>query len=282
MPDDRVRTPTVTFLVVGAGKAGTTWLYEVLAAHPQVAMARAKETMFFDENYDRGLDWYHSLLPCHAGARAVGEVSNSYFAATVVPERIAAYNADMGLVAMLRDPIERAFSNYLFFLRNDQCRGSFEDVLTQRPDILEHGFYGRNLAHYQQFFPAEQIRLVGYDDLERDSHEVAAGVLRFIGVDDRQVPEIAGERVLVASAARSRLLARMAKTSAIAVRRAGGPGVVTAVKRSRASSLLYRPLQDRPTMEPTTRSRLRNLYAGDVELLSALTGVDWANRWWGI
>src|SRR3954451_14010239 len=126
------------FCVLGAGKAGTTWLFEVLAAHPHVTVARAKETMFFDENFHRGLGWYHSLFPDSTG-QPVGEVSNSYLAAPAVPERMAAYNPGMRLVALLRDPIDRALSNYLFFVRNGQVSGSFEAALAERPDILDHG-----------------------------------------------------------------------------------------------------------------------------------------------
>src|SRR3954462_11418361 len=80
--------PRVTFCVIGAGKAGTTWMYEVLAAHSQVTVARAKETMYFDDNFHRGIGWYHSMFPDGAATDIVGEVSNSYLAAPTAPERI--------------------------------------------------------------------------------------------------------------------------------------------------------------------------------------------------
>src|SRR4051794_23521597 len=97
--------PLVTFSVIGAGKAGTTWLFEVLEAHPDVSMARAKETMFFDEHFHRGVDWYHSLFSSDGTPTAVGEVSNSYLAAPRAPARMASYNPNMRLVALLRDPV---------------------------------------------------------------------------------------------------------------------------------------------------------------------------------
>src|SRR5437763_2364401 len=91
---------SVTFCVIGAGKAGTTWLFEVLTAHPDVAVARAKESMFFDEHYHRGIGWYHSLFSAAGASAAVVEVSNSYLAAPQAPVRIAAYNPAMRVVAM--------------------------------------------------------------------------------------------------------------------------------------------------------------------------------------
>jgi hypothetical protein len=271
----------VTFAVLGAGKAGTTWLYEVLAAHPSVVVSRAKETMYFDGNFHRGVGWYHSLFPAGV-ASAVGEVSNSYFAADAVPARIAAYNPAMRLVAMLRDPVDRAFSNYLFFVRNGQVRGSFEDALAERPDILDHGFYGRNVARYLDRFPAEALQLEAFDDLAAAPAEVATRVLAHIGAAAAQLPDAVHEHVLVASAPRNQTMAGLVKRGALVARRLGAPGVVTRVKRGPLPRLLYRPLDNRPSMSPETAERLHDVYAADVALLTRITGRDWATMWWSL
>src|SRR5437764_3145919 len=192
-------SPLVTFSVIGAGKAGTTWLFEVLDAHPDVAMARAKETMFFDEHFHRGVDWYHSLFSYDGTPAAVGEVSNSYLAAPQAPARMASYNPDMRLVPLLRDPVDRALSNYLFFVRNGQVRGSFEDALEARPDMLAHGFYGRGLTAYLREFPRAALHVEAFDDLQSDPVAVAARVLDHIGLPGGDVPEVALTQVLAAS-----------------------------------------------------------------------------------
>jgi hypothetical protein len=279
VPTDTDQAPLVTFAVIGAGKAGTTWLFEVLAAHDQVTVARTKETMFFDRYYNRGVRWYHSLFPVATG-QAVGEASNTYLAAADVPERIAAYNPAMHLVALLRDPVERAFSNYLFFVRNGQVNGTFEDALEQRPDILDHGFYGRSVARYRNHFPAGSIHLDAFDDLCIDADGVARRVLQHIGVSDPTVPEVAQEQILPASLPRNRFVARMVKESAVVVRRLGAPALVSTVKRGRLPGLLYRRFEERPQMNLDMAARLRDAYAADVELLGTLTGRDWAGLWW--
>lgn len=274
--------PAFTFAVIGSGKCGTTWMYEVLSAHPGVVMAGAKETMYFDRNYERGHEWYHSLLPPGAcRGLPTGEVSNSYLSAVPVPARMAAYNPTMRLVASLRDPVDRAFSNYLFFLRNGQYSGSFEDVMARRPDIVDDGMYGAHLRRWLDHFPAGQLLVLAYDDLATDPYAVARSLLSFVGADATEVPSVAGERVLAASRARSRVAAKMVKTGALLARKAGAPQLVTKVKRGALPRLLYRPYDEseRPALAVETRERLRAHYADDVALLEALTGRDWSRRW---
>src|SRR3954447_16173126 len=274
-----VDAPRVTFCVIGAGKAGTTWMYEVLAAHSQVTVARAKETMYFDDNFHRGVAWYHSMFPDEVTTNIVGEVSNSYLAAPTAPERIAAYNPGMRLVALLRDPIDRALSNYLFFVRNGQLNGSFDDALVQRPDILDHGFYGRNLVRYLKHFPTAALHLEAFDDLSVASEDVARRVLVHVGADADELPSNVHEHVLIASAPRSRTVAAMVKRGAVLARHMGAPDLVTRVKRGRLPGYLYRRLETKPEISERTAEQLHDLYAPDVALLSSLTGRDWARMW---
>jgi hypothetical protein len=272
--------PLVNFVIVGPGKTGTTWMYEVLSASQGVRMAAAKETMYFDANFARGVAWYHSLIPAGPGD-AVGEVSNSYLADPAVPERIAAYSPSMRVVTCVRDPVERAFSNYLFWVRNDQFRGSFEQAIDQRPDLITHGMYGQHVERYLGCFPADQLLVLDYRELGSDPRGFALRLLGFIGATADALPAVVDEQVLPASRARNRVAAGLVKRAAVIVRRAGAPQLVTRVKRTRVQRVLYRPYGDdqRPRVTPETARRLRDLYAGDVEKLEQLTNRTWADRW---
>lgn len=284
-PRDRAVTPKVTFAVIGPGKSGTTWVYEVLAAHPEVCMASAKETTYFDQNFDRGVEWYHRLFPDGAarGATVTGEVSNTYIGSPEAPARMAAYNPALQLVASLRNPVDRAFSHYLFLLRNDRFRGSFEELMECRqPDVFEQGRYGSHLSRYLAHFPREQLLVLAFDDLVRDAAGYARTLSEFLRVDPTHIPPVAGQRVLSASRPRNRLAARTVKRAAVTVRRAGVPQLVTRVKRSGAvTRMLYRPYgdDDRARLAEPTRRRLEEWYADDVALLGELTGRDWAGLW---
>jgi Sulfotransferase domain len=276
-------TSIATFAIIGPGKAGTTWMYSLLDAHPEVCMAAAKETMFFDANYHRGVGWYHRFFDACDGRAAVGEVSNSYIFSEEAPARMRAYNPAMKLVASLRNPIDRAFSNYLFWLRNAQVTGSFEDTVVARPELLVPGLYGTHLERYLDHFPARQLLVLSFDDLRRDPRAFARRLLEFLGVDPEHVPEVAGEKVLAASRPRSRVAARVVKQAALAVRRAGMPDVVTRVRGGALPRLLYRQYRegDYPSMRAETRAELVRYFAPDVARLSRLTGRDYAAQWFG-
>jgi hypothetical protein len=270
-----------TFVVIGPGKAGTTWMYNLLREHPEVCVAAAKETMFFDANYHRGVDWYHRFYEACAGQTAVGEVCNSYIFSEEAPARMHAYNPALKLVTSLRNPIDRAFSNYLFWLRNAQVTGSFEDALVARPDLLVQGLYARHLERYLSHFPAEQLLVLAFNDLKRDPLGFARRLLEFLEADPERVPDVAGEKVLGASRPRSRVAARVVKQAAVAVRRVGMPDVVTRVKSGALPRLLYRQYSDAeyPSMRAETHAELVRYFAADVARLSELTGRDYAALW---
>jgi hypothetical protein len=270
-----------TFAVIGPGKAGTTWMYSLLKVHPEVCVAAAKETMFFDANYHRGVDWYHRFYEACDGQAAVGEVCNSYIFSEEAPGRMHAYNPAMKLVTSLRNPIDRAFSNYLFWLRNAQVTGSFEDTVVARPELLVQGLYAMHLERYLAHFPAGQLLVLAFDDLKGDPLAFARRLLEFLEVDPEHVPEVAGEKVLGASRPRSRAAARVVKQAAVAVRRVGMPDVVTRVKSSALPRLLYRQYSDGdyPSMRAESRAELISYFAADVARLSELTGRDYAALW---
>src|SRR6266508_5585214 len=163
----RPSTSVATFVVIGPGKAGTTWMYSLLKAHPEVCVAAAKGTMFFDANYHRGVGWYHRFYDACDGQAAVGEVCNSYIFSEEAPARMHTYNPALKLVTSLRNPIDRAFSNYLFWLRNAQVTGSFEDTVLARPELLVQGLYAMHLERYLGHFPARQLLVLAFDDLKR-------------------------------------------------------------------------------------------------------------------
>src|SRR5258706_11489250 len=97
------------FLIIGAQRSGTSTLYQYIARHPDVRGAFRKEVHYFDMHYDRGLDWYRACFPTRG---FTGESSPSYLIHPEVPARVAAVLPDIKLIAILRNPVERAYSAY--------------------------------------------------------------------------------------------------------------------------------------------------------------------------
>src|SRR5436309_16134274 len=102
------------FIVIGAQKSGTGSLYAYLNGHPDVAGARVKEVHYFDLHYHRGVDWYLDQFPDEAAARprCTGEASPYYLFHPHAPRRAFDLVPDARLIALLRDPVDRAISHY--------------------------------------------------------------------------------------------------------------------------------------------------------------------------
>jgi hypothetical protein len=150
-----------TFLGIGVPRGGTTWLHELLAAHPDVYMpSRRKELNFFNFNYSRGVPWYQKFFPNDAAAgayKAIGEISPWYFYADECPSRISGLGIEK-LILMLRNPTDRTWSYYARAIRDGDFRGSFEEFLEHpRWQALEQGRYARYLQGFLEHFRSDQI-----------------------------------------------------------------------------------------------------------------------------
>ncbi len=131
--------PKPNFLYVGTSKAGSTWLFNALALHPDVYLASNKGLYYFDQHFDRGQTWYLDQFAAVNGATAAGEISHSYLSSPEAAPRIADLNAAMRLLVCLREPVDRAFSDYLDLLKNGQFEGSFEAALEAYPRLVQRG-----------------------------------------------------------------------------------------------------------------------------------------------
>jgi hypothetical protein len=134
------------FIIVGAQRAGTTSLYRYLTAHPSVVAASRKEVHFFDIGYHEGLSWYRSHFPLRARKRyrermrgrlfRTGEASPYYMFHPHALRRIAAALPHVKLIAILRNPIDRAYSQYHHEVRGGHERLPFEEAIDREPERL--------------------------------------------------------------------------------------------------------------------------------------------------
>jgi hypothetical protein len=185
------------FIGIGAQKCASTWLYDILADHPQVGLSSAKEIDFFSNFFDYGAEWYERNFADAGGRVARGEISPSYFHGVSVPERVHAYDPDMRLILFVREPIARAISNHKHEVRIGHLQGddlSFEYGLANNPMYIEQGRYATHLERWLQYFPREQLLIVLFDDVHADGASVARRVYEFLGVDSAHISAALGER----------------------------------------------------------------------------------------
>jgi len=220
-------------LVIGAQKSGTTALYRYLGRHPGVAPARAKELDFFqcDSRYRRGLDYYHAHFPRLTPRnrhKKTFDVTPGYMngAAKGAP-RIHRYNPDLLLIAVLRDPVARAFSGWQHYRRNCRTRAGWfqrwqkrcneklpEDFFAPRPrpfgedfemdmrdeiacleqdrviemPILRLGMYAEHLGHYLRRFPREQLLVLQTETMKADTVAALRRIESFVGLQPHDWP----------------------------------------------------------------------------------------------
>ncbi len=191
------------FIIGGAARSGTTWLCHLLARHPEVGIARpiAPEPKFFlvDELYAQGLDYYASCWFAPLSQRIVGEKSTNYLDSALVAQRIASALPGVRLVFLLRDPVERSFSNYRWSLQQGHETEDFATALSlegsrttphalrfARPfDYLARSRYAERLSPYLRLFAPQDILLLRFEDIAAAPGDLAGRLHRFLGVTDR-------------------------------------------------------------------------------------------------
>jgi len=274
-------TTVPTFLYIGTSKAGSTWLFNALAVHPQVYLASSKGLYYFDQHLDRGEDWYLRHFAAAADQPVRGEISHSYLSSPGAPAAIAAMNPRMRLLACLREPVDRAFSDYLDLVKNGQYDGSFEHALERFPRLVDRGRYATHLQRYIDQFGTKQLHVSVFDDLQADPQAYAEGVFGFLGVDRLELPASALRRRMPAGRMRNEAAAAAAKQASQLVQRIGLGRLRSRIKRSTAvRQALYRPYtDDRPTADPATAAQLRTVFAPEVRALDDLLPTPVSVRW---
>ncbi len=191
------------FLVIGSQKAGTSTLWAVLRRHPQVFMCPTKEPNFFflESEWRRGLGYYEGLFAgAPEGALRVGEASPGYVCHPDVPDRVAAHLPDAKLVLTVRNPIDRAYSQYWDARRQLRIPLDFGDAVAEgleeayvpgRIGYFSRGVYIRYIEAWLERFPREQLHVIVLDDLKADPQGEYRRLFQFLEVDpDFTCPEM--------------------------------------------------------------------------------------------
>jgi hypothetical protein len=196
------------FFIVGHPKSGTTALYEMLRAHPQVFMPELKETRFFARElhprseqagrYPDTLERYLALFSTAGPQQRAGEASPSYLRSREAAARIAELNPQARIIALFREPSRFLASLHLELVQDNvesekDLRRALElepersqaDRLREAPGLVYSSYvaYGEQLRRYHAAFPSEQILVLVYDDYLADNESTVRQVLDFIGVD---------------------------------------------------------------------------------------------------
>lgn len=290
--------PLPTFLVIGASRSGTTSVHHYLGQHPQVFTTAIKEPGYFlymDGPVRPGgvaAEWlrrtavprradYEALFAAAGDARARGESTPLYLSVPEVPGRIHRLVPEARLVALLRQPAERAHSQWLG-VRRDYAGvpARFEDWLAgdgePRVDgwlsaaIVESNRYATHLRRYLELFPRQRLRVHLYDDLVADPHRVLRDLFEFLEVEPAFVPDFT-QRHGRTGIVRNPLLRRFWLYSGSA-RRLARPFLPRRL-RDLAFDRVVRDLE-RPPLDAEIRARITAPLRDEIRALEDLLGRD--------
>lgn len=264
--------PKPSFIVIGAVKAATTWIAHQLREHPAVFLP-GPEPHYFSDQFHRGDEWYRNWFAHARPGATLGEKSADYLAHPHAAIRIARALPDARLIAQLRNPIERAYSDYCMLFRRGSLRDAPESYLSggesARHRFLNDGLYTRHLSRYFDFFPQDQLAIVLHDDIATVPAAVIARVCDHIGL----APNIDTVRIA------ARKNDGSAPMLPLLLRRTLRP--LKPLARPLRSSAWFRGLHARfsrpiayPPLTPDLRARLADFYRDDVTQLSRIIGRD--------
>lgn len=261
------------FVIIGAVKGATTWLHAQLQANPNVFLPDP-EPHYFSREYQRGPAFYARFFIEAASHQCVGEKSADYLAHPAAALRLARMLPGAKLVAQLRNPVDRAYSDYKMLYRRGTVRGGPEAYLARRggehPRFLEDGFYARHLERWLSLFGPERLKVILFEeDVRARPRHTIAEVSAHIGVQPHFDDGIGSRPVNDGSA---RILPLPIRQAFAPLKRRVAPIRGTPVFE-RARSLLAREVRY-PPLSMSLRARMTELYARDIERLGTMIGRD--------
>ncbi len=296
------------FLLVGAPKAGTTALHAALAEHPDVFVSSPKEPKYWlcddapppawrgpgDAHSQQEWVWrrheYERLFRPARPGQLRGESTPFYLWSRGAHRRIAEALPDVRLIAVVRDPIDRAYSNWMHLWSDGlEPVGDFEEAFALQDERVaagwapfwryrELGRYGEQLAHLHRHVDPERVLVLRYRDIVDEPVATIDRACRFLGLREGLVGTIPRDnsRDFVAPGWRPQLLGPVVRAGA----RAGAwapPQVWRHASRPLVAQLRGPGAANRPQLTPEQRARLVPAFADDVALLAEVTGQDFGD-----
>jgi len=214
------------FIIIGSMKSGTTSLYYNICEHPCVIPAAYDELGFFDRNYNLGINWYRSLFPTnlyknyvkrHQGIVLTGEDTPFYFWSSIAAERISKLLPNIKLLVIVRNPIDRAYSEYqdvvqantntlpfdelikseMEKLRSQEIKITNENyqMFNEKHSYLLKGLYAKQLQIWAELFRLKQIFVISTEDLAKNPTQTMNQVFKFLNLPDYSLKNLQKRKV---------------------------------------------------------------------------------------
>jgi len=184
------------FIVVGAEKCGTTWLSEMLRQHPQVFIPEQKELHYFNRkfgefpeldnyNFNKPVKWYLNFFNAAKPHQIKGEICPAYLWDDQAPARIKSFDPNLKLFMLLRNPVERTYSAYRFYVQRGTVQSGFKNAFYSHKNLLvDRSVYSVQIQRYLDLFSRENIHIFLHDDLRRNAKSFLYQFEQTLDVDE--------------------------------------------------------------------------------------------------
>ena len=211
------------FIIIGAQRSGTTSLYNYIIKHPHVNEALRKEIYFFDNNFNRGVNYYKAFFPTlvykyifkwlYKRDLITGEATTGYHYHPHVPKRVFSILPNVKIIMLLRNPTDRAYSHYWYRRKGHKEHLSFEEAIEKEPERLKgeinkmledenyvsknvqlhsyllRGIYIEQIKNWRKYFRKEQMLIIKSEDLFKNPPEILSEVFKFLGLSNWRLKE---------------------------------------------------------------------------------------------
>jgi len=282
--------PHPNLILLGAQKSGSTAVYNWLSQHPDIFGNPAmKDFPFFcrQDYFDRGFEWFSEHFKGHSEESYILHGYVHYlFLGDEIAQRLFDYNPELKFLALLRNPVERAFSGFLQARKTgNEPIESFEEALqaNQRGELhtlrervdrsyLTHGLYSAQLEKYLHCFPEQQVKIILFDEINSSPKETCSNIFQFLQIDTEFEPRLTKKNIYgkprfsgIESLVRNGIPSSTIRNLL--------PLTVRSKIRQHMRTL-NTVATEKPAIKPETRKMLLDYYADEIERLENLTGLN--------
>jgi hypothetical protein len=281
------------FVVIGAQKAGSSFIQDALRAHPEIYMPRGESSLFHGADVTTTRAELEQIARKGRPMRIVGIKRPDYLADPNAAGRIQEALPTAKLIAVIRNPVDRALSAYYHYMLHGLLPvhepdvgfarlldGRFDEDYPRSREILEYGFYAKHLSTYTRLFPKSQLHIILYDSLRSSPTQVLQDLFRFLDVNQEASVTVRQSNPTVYSPSRIKLIRTFAAPLGRRFTDSAGkpkhiPGVLRTLQTADATAIkALRRSDSRPHLSPESRLRLHDVYARDVLRLQSDFGLE--------
>lgn len=271
----------IDFIGIGAQKTGTSWVYACLFEHPEIC-SPVKEIHFFSRSrYIKGKEWYENHFASCEPEKKKGEFSTSYLYSPEAAGKIAALYPNVRLIAILREPTARSYSQYRNAIKAGEIPESvpFSEYFEKEESCKGQSLYTSQVKRYYSFFDREQLLVLFYEDIQENPLNFIQRIYRHIGIDDTFVPPSLGTHINVARTPKHVLIDLQMHKVAEWLRRHGASRWVHTIRRSGATELIRKFNSKKDDKCDFDLSLYRKYFEKDITRLSYVLQCDMKLKW---